>query len=54
MQKEIKYKSVSVPIYVYSIVIEKQQELIKKNCGKHVEINYVTASAILLGIDKVE
>ena len=48
------YKSVSIPIEVYNIIIEKQFELIKKNGGKYIEINYVTESAILLGIDKVE
>jgi len=31
-----------------------EKELIKKNGGNHVEINYVTSSAILLGINKVE
>lgn len=48
-----KYKTLSVFKEIYDLVIERQQELMKKK-GEYVEINYVAGSAILLGIDKVE
>jgi len=48
------WRTISVHQEVYNIVKDKQNEIIKKKGGKNVELSYVTESAILLGIDKVE
>jgi len=47
------WKTLSVHKEFYDRLKDKQNELIKKKNGNHVDLSYVTESALLLGIDKV-
>lgn len=51
--EKIEYKTLSIDKKMYALVIEKQQELIKKINGNHVEIGTVAEIALLVGLDNV-
>jgi len=48
------WRTISIHQEVYYILKDKQNELMKKNNGKNIDLSYVTESSILLGINKVE
>lgn len=48
------WRTISIHQEVYDILKDKQNELMKKKNGKNVDLSYVTESALLIGIDKVE